>query len=102
MRDNYPDIRGPRVYRQPASATWEHEHRWGVQLGDSTTLTVTRRDGGALTIRYGKETTMSEAYWVAWAVLTIINAAVWLATTRNLRVTRRLLDECPTPPEDPS
>ena len=45
-------IRGPRVNRQPATATWEHEHRWGPGLTDRTSLYVHRTHGGRMSIRY--------------------------------------------------
>lgn len=43
------------IHRPAASRTWEHQHRWGHQLGDSTDLRVTRTNGGGVTIAYGRE-----------------------------------------------
>ncbi|MGZ4574764.1 MAG: hypothetical protein ACXVXY_07175 [Mycobacteriaceae bacterium] len=41
-----------RVNRPAPTATWEHRHRWGSNLGDTTELRVTRT-GGRLRISYG-------------------------------------------------
>lgn len=83
-----PDqIRGPRVHRPAASATWEFEHRWGSMIGDSTTLRVTRNDGGALTIGYGREEIEIRRDLVAKVAEMVAAAAEWtdaaLATRRQ-------------------
>lgn len=66
-----------RVHRPPASATWQHQHRWGTGLGDSTTLYVDRTDGGPLTIRYGTESIEIRAELVPVLADMIAAAAVW-------------------------
>ncbi|KAB2809247.1 hypothetical protein F9L07_19595 [Pimelobacter simplex] len=66
-----------RVHRPPASATWEHEHRWGQQLGDSTRLSVVRIDGGPLTIRYGTESIEIRKDLVPVLADMVAAAAVW-------------------------
>lgn len=69
--------RGPWVHRAPARATWEHEHRWGAQLGDSTTLRVTRTDHGAMTVAYGRESLEVRAELVERFADMVAAAAAW-------------------------
>lgn len=74
------DIPGPRVNRPSASATWEHEHRWGTSFGDSTTLRVTRTDGGSLRIAYGKESIEIRRDLVELVAAMVAAAAAWADT----------------------
>ncbi|UUW88376.1 hypothetical protein [Pimelobacter simplex] len=66
-----------RVHRPPASATWQHEHRWGPAFGDSTTLSVVRTDGGPMRIRYGNESVELRAELVPVFVEMVAAAAAW-------------------------
>lgn len=66
-----------RVHRPAASATWEHTHRWGVQLGDSTDLRITRVDGGGLTISYGRESVEIRRELVPVFAEMVAAAAAW-------------------------
>lgn len=50
-----PRIINQRIHRPAASATWEHEHRWGTSFGDTTTLRVDRTHDGPIRIRYGTD-----------------------------------------------
>ena len=70
-------IRGPRVHRPAASATWEHEHRWGSQLGDSTRLSVTRTDGSGMRLAYGKESVEVRDELVPILAAMVVAAAEW-------------------------
>lgn len=72
-----PDIRGPRVHRPAASATWSHEHLWGPQLGDSTNLSVTRTDGGAIRLAYGRESLEVRGELVTLFAEMVAAAAAW-------------------------
>lgn len=65
------------VYRPAASATWTHSHKWGVRLGDSTDLTVTRTDGGGLRIAYGKESIEIREALVGVVAEMVAAAATW-------------------------
>lgn len=70
-------IKGPRVHRAAASATWEYEHHWGTSLGDSTTLYVRRTDGGSLSIAYGNESIEIREALVAQLAEMVAAAASW-------------------------
>lgn len=74
------EIRRPSVSRPAASATWRHEHRWGPMISDSTTLRVTRTDGGSLTIAYGKESVEIRRELVEQAAAMVAAAAEWTDT----------------------
>lgn len=66
-----------RVHRPAASATWEHEHRWGSNFGDSTTLRVTRTDGGRMHFRYGHKEFEVPAALVSILAEMTAAAAAW-------------------------
>ena len=71
------EFRGPRIHRPASSATWEHDHRWGSMIGDSTTLRVTRTDGGAMAINYGSERVEIRAELVGTLAAMVAAAAAW-------------------------
>lgn len=71
------EFRGPRVHRPASSATWQHEHRWGTSFGDSTTLRVTRVDGGGLTVAYGRESIEIRGGLVERLAEMVAAAAAW-------------------------
>lgn len=73
-------IRGPQVHRAAARATWESEHRWGTLIGDSTTLRVTRTDGGGMTIGYGSESIEIRRELVERVAEMVAAAAAWTDT----------------------
>lgn len=66
-----------RIHRPAASATWEHNHRWGSQLGDSTNLRVARKDGGGMTVSYGRESIEIREELVDIFAEMVAAAAVW-------------------------
>ena len=74
------------VNRPPASRVWEHEHRWGVQLGDSTPLSVIRIDGGEMRIRYGAEALAVRAALVPILAEMVAAAAEWTDAPADLPV----------------
>lgn len=78
-------IRGPRVHRPAASATWEHSHKWGPNFGDNTDLRVTRTDGGRLSIGYGRESVEIRAELVPILAEMVTQAAAWSDATREGR-----------------
>ena len=65
------------VHRPAASARWRHTHKWGTSFGDSTTLTVTRTDGGSLQIAYGKESIEIRGVLVDVLAEMVAAAAAW-------------------------
>ena len=65
------------VHRPPTSATWEHQHRWGTLVGDVTSLSVHRVDGGRLTISYGSESVEIRGELVEVFARMVAAAAVW-------------------------
>jgi len=69
-----------RVTRPPASAMWEHEHRWGNLIGDTTILRVIRTDGGSMTVSYGKESVGIRESLVAVFAQMVAAAAEWSDT----------------------
>lgn len=71
------DVRGPRVHRPAASATWEYEHRWGSSFGDSTRLSVTRTDGGGMRLAYGQESIEIREELVERVAEMVASAAAW-------------------------
>lgn len=77
MADNKTRIVNRRIHRPPASATWEHEHRWGTLISDTTTLYVDRTDGGRLQIRYGGESIEIRAELVPVLADMVAAAAAW-------------------------
>ena len=74
------EIKGPQVLRTPPLARWEFEHRWGVSLGDSTTLRVDRVDGGLLRIAYGSDSIEIRRDLVAAVAEMVAAAAEWTDT----------------------
>ena len=81
------DIRGPRVHRPAASATWEYEHSWGPSLGDSTRLSVTRTDGGGMRVAYGKESIEIREELVERVAEMVAAAAAWTDGSHPERAT---------------
>jgi len=65
------------VHRPKPSATWKHEHRWGSQLGDTTTLRVTRTHGGKMDIDYGAKSIEIGAELVEVLAAMVAAAAAW-------------------------
>lgn len=71
------EIQGPRIHRSPAVAAWEHAHRWGTGLGDTTTMRVSRVNDGAMTITYGSESVEIRGALVAQLAEMVAAAAAW-------------------------
>lgn len=71
------EYKGPRVHRPASTAVWEHENRWGSQIGDSTTLYVRRTDGGELSICYGTESIAIRKELVERFAEMVTAAATW-------------------------
>jgi len=65
------------VHRPSASATWEHVHHWGSSFGDTTTLRVTRVDGGLLRVTYGNDAVEIRPALVAVFAQMVAAAAEW-------------------------
>ncbi len=72
-----PRIINQRIHRPAASARWEHEHRWGPQLGDSTTLRVARTDDGPISIEYGNDSISIRKDLVPVLADMVAAAAAW-------------------------
>lgn len=70
-------LKPPAVHRPSASAAWKHDHKWGTGFGDSTTLIVSRTDGGNLTARYGSESLEIRASLVPIFAAMVAAAAEW-------------------------
>ncbi len=77
------EIKGPRVHRAAATATWEHGYRWGSGLGDTTTLYVRRTDGGSLSIDYGSKSIEIREALVAQLAEMVAAAASWTAVANE-------------------
>ena len=73
----------PRINRHPATATWEHEYRWGTGLGDTSRYVVTRTDGGRLRITRGAEESVEIRRDHIEAVVAMINAAAEWSDTQG-------------------
>lgn len=71
------EIRGPRISRPAASATWEHEYRWGSQLGDTTRVSVTRTDRGGMRLAYGSAAVEIRGELVPILAAMVAAAAEW-------------------------
>ena len=72
-----PVVRGPRINRPPASASWEFQHRWGLALGDTTNCWVNRTADGSLRIHDGKATTEFSRDVVDAVASAVAAAAAW-------------------------
>lgn len=75
--DESTGVGHPRVHRAPATARWTYNHRWGSQLGDNTELSVSRTDGGLMSVRYGMETFEIRKDLVARFAAMVAAAASW-------------------------
>jgi len=78
-------LKPPVVHRPSANAVWKHDHRWGSGFGDSTSLVVSRTDGGILRAGYGDNSLEIRAVLVPIFAAMVAAAADWTDQDKEAR-----------------